>query len=100
MGPMAEGLWDCSQCGTKGILARHRECSGCGKPRSEGIKFYLPQHYSFLSEAETTAADARRPADWLCARCNCYNNSRRETCESCGAGRGADSKVYPAGSKG
>lgn len=53
MGKILEGRWDCSYCGTKGILGRHRECPNCGRPRGEDVKFYLPSSKDYVPDEET-----------------------------------------------
>lgn len=92
MGKILEGRWDCSYCGTKGILGRHRECPNCGRPRGEDVKFYLPSSKDYVPDEETQKI-GRKP-DWLCGYCGSYNPDTSKICKSCGAKRSENEKDY------
>lgn len=91
MGKLIMGYWDCQYCGNKGIPGDTRECTTCGHPRDESVKFYLKDN-NYVSE-EKAASVSRKP-DWYCSYCNTLNNSENEFCESCGAPRSESEKNY------
>lgn len=92
MGKILEGRWDCSYCGTKGILGRHRECLNCGRPRGEDVKFYLPSSKDYVPDEE--AQKISQKPDWLCGYCGSYNPDTSTICKSCGAKRSENEKDY------
>lgn len=81
-----EGAWDCPHCGRKRNRGPEKYCGGCGAPRGEDVKFYLPE-----DSPEVTDADALRRAqagpDWTCNFCEADNPSDHAFCSSCGAPR-------------
>lgn len=81
-----EGAWDCPHCGRKRNRGPEKYCGGCGAPRGDEVKFYLPE-----DSPEITEADALRRAqagpDWTCNFCEADNPSDHEFCSSCGAPR-------------
>lgn len=81
-----EGAWDCPHCGRKRNRGPEKYCGGCGAPRGEDVKFYLPE-----DSPEITEADALRRAqagpDWTCNFCEADNPSDHAFCSSCGAPR-------------
>lgn len=81
-----EGAWDCPHCGRKRNRGPEKYCGGCGAPRGEDVKFYLPD-----DAPEVTEADALRRAqagpDWTCPYCAADNPSDHAFCSSCGAAR-------------
>lgn len=81
-----EGAWDCPHCGRKRNRGPEKYCGGCGAPRGDEVKFYLPE-----DSPEITAADALRRAqagpDWTCNFCEADNVSDHAFCSSCGAPR-------------
>lgn len=82
-----EGRWDCPSCGSKGILGRHASCSQCGRPRPQGVKFYLPTESSEISNPSLLAI-AQDGADWVCQYCSASNRTIDKFCTQCGAERG------------
>lgn len=42
MGTIRMGAWDCDYCDKKAIPGNLWECPGCGNPRGENVRFYLP----------------------------------------------------------
>lgn len=81
-----EGAWDCPHCGRKGNRGSEKFCGGCGAPRGEGVKFYLPQDAPEVTEAKALER-AKAGPDWTCAFCETDNPSTNAFCSSCGAGR-------------
>ena len=61
--PTYEMLWDCSACGTKGLLGvSHRRCPNCGAPQDPTTR-YFPAPGSEVLAADHVYAGA----DWRCA---------------------------------
>ncbi|HWM92222.1 MAG TPA: zinc ribbon domain-containing protein [Thermoanaerobaculia bacterium] len=89
-----EGAWDCPHCGRKRNRGPEKYCGGCGAPRGEDVKFYLPP-----DSPEVTEADALRRAqagpDWTCSFCEADNPSDHAFCSSCGAARDAAAQARP-----
>ncbi len=83
-----EGRWDCRYCGTKGILGRHKQCLNCGRPRPEGVKFYLPEDAPEVTD-EKQLAEAEAGADWACEHCGASNSIQNDFCTQCGAAKGS-----------
>ncbi len=86
--PMSEilmGRWDCDSCGQVGILGDQYSCSGCGAPRPEDVRFYLPEDAEVVTDGAAVAA-ARAGADWQCEYCDSWNAASEETCPRCGGG--------------
>lgn len=88
---IVEMLWDCPTCGAKGIRGRHRECTSCGAPRGEGIKFYMGDKTVVSKEIEDSVGKC---PDWQCGFCNSLNSSKLTNCASCGASRTHSSGNY------
>ncbi|HEU0013475.1 MAG TPA: hypothetical protein VFQ45_07310 [Longimicrobium sp.] len=82
-----EGRWDCPTCGAVGQLGRQLNCTSCGDPRPEGVRFYLPEDAPEVTDASQLAA-ARAGADWLCAHCGASARAAQDRCPGCGADRG------------
>ncbi|HWK90536.1 MAG TPA: hypothetical protein VNP72_11175 [Longimicrobium sp.] len=89
-----EGRWDCPTCGTVGLLGRQLNCTSCGDPRPEGVRFYLPEDAPEVTDASRLAA-ARAGADWLCEHCGASARALQPHCPGCGAERGG-SAVHQA----
>lgn len=84
-----EGRWDCTYCGNTGILGRYTTCTGCGRSRPEGVKFYLPDEESVVIEQKLLKlADAE--ADWICQYCDSSNRAEQTSCQHCSAPREAE----------
>lgn len=83
MGTIRMGAWDCDYCNKKAIPGNLRECPGCGNPRGEDVKFYLP---SDAKPVEDETKVSRNP-DWLCNYCKSFNPDGEEICISCGHAR-------------
>lgn len=83
MGRILLGAWDCKYCGKKAIPGNIRECPGCGSPRGEDVKFYLP---SDAKPVEDETKVSKNP-DWLCSYCGTFNPDAKQNCISCGHAR-------------
>lgn len=83
-----EGRWDCPSCGDAGQLGRSVSCTGCGSPRPQGVRFYLPEDAPEVTDAERLA-EARGGADWICEHCGASTRASRADCLGCGAPRGS-----------
>lgn len=92
MGKKVEGRWDCSYCGTTGILGRNRECPNCGRPRGKDVKFYVGNPTDYVSEEEEKHISSN--PDWLCDHCGAYNPDESEVCKSCGAHRSGNKDYF------
>lgn len=79
-----EGRWDCPSCSTHGNLGRDRACPNCGRPRPEGIQFYLPENAPKIENNELRAI-AQSGADWICDYCGSSNRATIEQCVGCSA---------------
>lgn len=80
---IVEGLWDCQFCDTKGIRGSIRECPGCGKPRGDNVKFYLPSDYR--TRAGVNLTEEEKLPDWQCEYCGSYNKGTDLKCTRCEA---------------
>ena len=91
MGRIIVGFWDCTQCGTKGILGTEQSCPNCGRQRGSDVQFYMDRNRMQTVDEVTSAAEAarhkRRGADWVCEYCNSLNRSDATNCEACGSAR-------------
>lgn len=84
-----EKLWKCSDCGSDGILGRHKECPNCGSPREKGeMRSLAGQGTSVpvVTDPELLAK-ARAGADWFCTHCTSGNIGNGSACSKCGAPR-------------
>jgi len=90
-----EGTWDCGSCGQQKILARHKQCPGCGNPREEGketdFDFGERSASGGLVRESATDAHALETAsvgpDWFCAYCQTANRADATRCRNCAADR-------------
>ncbi len=89
--------WDCRECGSKGILGRHKRCPSCGASRESGEMrmdgLGAEDHDSAGRNKAASVTDsallelARAGADWFCEHCDSGNRGDRSICASCGASR-------------
>jgi hypothetical protein len=78
--PVFEMLWDCSSCGTTGLLGKsQRRCPNCGAPQ-DPTKRYFPKP----GEAVEVQGHAFVGADWSCAACSTPNGAAASFCANCG----------------
>ena len=91
--PMYEMLWDCAQCGAKGLLGvSHRHCPQCGAAQDPATR-YFPE-----PGAEIEAKNHRYVGvDWQCTYCESPNSAAAAFCVNCGGPKdGAkDVKLVP-----
>ncbi len=75
-----EMLWNCTACGTNGLLGKsQRRCPNCGSPQDES-KRYFPK------PGEEVAVEGHRfeGADWTCGACTTPNGAAAAFCQNCG----------------
>lgn len=87
-----EGRWDCTYCGTTGILGRHTTCTNCGRSRAKGTRFYLPENEGQVKDRELLAL-AQAGEDWICPYCDSSNRAGQTSCQHCGSPRQAGTPV-------
>lgn len=88
-----EGAWDCPHCGRQKNRGPDKFCGGCGAPRGEDVRFYLPGDAREVTEA-TELARAQAGPDWICPYCEGDNPAGNSFCSGCGAPRdGAASRA-------
>lgn len=81
-----EGAWDCPLCGRKKNRGPHKFCGGCGAPRGEDVRFYLPEDAREVTD-EAELQRARIGPDWICPYCEGDNPADNAFCSGCGAPR-------------
>jgi hypothetical protein len=94
MGRLIEGLWDCTQCGTKGIGGSQRDCPTCGRARGKDVKFYLPETRSYNYVPDEEASKISRRPNWKCNYCDSLNPDEKTSCQSCGVRRTHENLNY------
>ena len=82
-----EGRWDCPTCGSVGLLGRQVSCTGCGNPRPDEVRFYLPTDAEEIADA-AQLSQAGAGADWICEHCGASARASETRCPGCGADRG------------
>lgn len=91
---LIELRWKCGECGTDGILGRHKRCPQCGSPRERGemrMSGLGKESYTGGWNTAETVTDpeltklATAGADWFCKRCGSGNTGTAAHCGSCGA---------------
>jgi hypothetical protein len=85
---LREGRWDCPTCGGTANLGRDVRCPGCGEPRPEGVRFYLPADEPEI-DGDDHRGRATAGADWICEHCSGSARSGLAHCPGCGAERGS-----------
>ncbi len=76
-----EMLWDCSSCGTKGLLGKsHRHCPHCGAPQDQTQRYFPPEGTDF----RVTAAYVYEGVDRVCPSCTTPNGGAADFCKNCG----------------
>jgi hypothetical protein len=87
--PVFEMLWDCSSCGTTGLLGKsQRRCPNCGAPQ-DPAKRYFPQP----GAAVAAKGHAFVGADWSCAACSTPNGAAAAFCVNCGNPKAGNAAV-------
>jgi hypothetical protein len=84
-----EMLWDCSSCGTRGLLGKTmRACPNCGAPQDPTKRYFPPegQYTAVLN----TAYDG---ADWACGSCTTPNGAKASFCKNCGTPKDGNKEV-------
>lgn len=81
-----EGAWDCPHCGRKRNRGSDKFCGGCGAPRGEEVRFYLPDDAREVTEAAELARAQAGP-DWICPYCEGDNPAGNAFCSGCGASK-------------
>lgn len=81
-----EGAWDCPHCGRQKNRGPDKFCGGCGAPRGEDVRFYLPDNAREVTEAAELARAQAGP-DWICPYCAGDNPAANAFCSGCGAPR-------------
>ncbi|HBL26139.1 MAG TPA: hypothetical protein DD490_04810 [Acidobacteria bacterium] len=81
-----EGAWDCPHCGRTGNRGSAKFCGGCGAPRGEDVRFYLPDDAREVSDAAELRKAMAGP-DWICPYCQGDNGAESSFCSGCGAPR-------------
>lgn len=79
-----EGAWDCPHCGRKKNRGPSKFCGGCGAPRGEDVRFYLPEDAGEVTD-EAALQRARIGPDWICPYCEGDNPADNAFCSGCGA---------------
>ncbi len=75
-------LWDCSSCGTKGLLGRsHRHCPHCGAPQDQTTRYFPPEG----TDIRVTAAYSYEGVDKVCPACTTPNGGAADFCKNCGS---------------
>ncbi|MBM4280757.1 MAG: zinc ribbon domain-containing protein [Deltaproteobacteria bacterium] len=78
--PAFEMLWDCSSCGTTGLLGKsQRRCPNCGAPQ-DPTRRYFPKP----GEAVEVKGHSFVGADWSCAACSTPCGAAASFCVNCG----------------
>jgi hypothetical protein len=87
--PVFEMLWNCSSCGTTGLLGKsQRRCPNCGAPQ-DPTKRYFPKPGS----AVEVHGHAFIGADWSCAACSTPCGAAASFCANCGNPRDGNAAV-------
>lgn len=75
-------LWDCTSCGTKGLLGRsHRHCPHCGAPQDQTTRYFPPEG----TDIRVTAAYSYEGVDKVCPGCTTPNGGAAAFCKNCGS---------------
>jgi hypothetical protein len=93
--------WTCGECGTKGILGRHKRCPSCGSPRERGEMQMdgLASSAGGYNPASTVTDSklldlATAGADWFCTHCGSGNRGASDKCVGDGRRAGCGAPRY------
>lgn len=74
-------LWDCSSCGTTGLLGRsNRFCPHCGAPQDQTKRYFPPEG----TDIRVTGGYVYEGVDKMCPSCTTPNGGAADFCKSCG----------------
>lgn len=90
------GRWDCSSCGTKGVMGDAYRCHSCGAGRPDDVEFYLPSDAEVVKDAAGIAA-AKAGSDWMCGYCGQWVAAVEKACPNCAGGGIAGSRRQESG---
>lgn len=100
MAKIIRGYWDCSHCGKKKVDGLLDVCPGCGKRKSDNVKYYMGSPDDIVTESELNAAGISKEEcdgehkEWVCAYCSQLNNWADTKCNACGADKGFSEAEY------
>lgn len=77
------GRWDCSSCGTKGVMGDAYDCHACGAGRPDDVEFYLPTNAEVITDTAGIRA-AEAGADVKCDYCGQFYAAGESQCPDCG----------------
>lgn len=76
---IVEDIWDCTQCGKKGILGREMKCPSCGDQKDDS------EQYKTGNQEEVTDPELLKLANagpnWKCAFCEKDNRANHDHCQ-------------------
>jgi hypothetical protein len=76
-----EMLWECSACGTRGLLGKtHRHCPNCGAPQDPARRYFPPPGEEKEAVNHTFAG-----VDKTCPACGTPNGAKSSFCCNCAA---------------
>lgn len=76
-----EMLWDCSSCGTTGLLGRsNRHCPHCGAPQDQTKRYFPPEG----TDIRVTGGYVYEGVDKVCPSCTTPNGGAADFCKNCG----------------
>lgn len=85
------GRWDCSSCGTRGVMGDSYRCHSCGAGRPDDVEFYLPGDAEVVKDKAGIAA-AKAGSDWMCEYCHQWVAAVEKECPNCAGGKIAGSQ--------
>ncbi|MCF8211766.1 MAG: zinc ribbon domain-containing protein [Rhodoferax sp.] len=86
-----EMLWDCTQCGARGLFAKsQRHCPSCGTAQ-DPAKRYFPKP----GQEKQATGHQFVGADWRCSYCESPNSAAAAFCGNCGGPKEGAQKVQP-----
>ncbi|MCF8168736.1 MAG: hypothetical protein K9J77_09015, partial [Rhodoferax sp.] len=86
-----EMLWDCTQCGARGLFAKsQRHCPSCGTAQ-DATKRYFPEP----GQEKQATGHQFVGADWRCSYCDSPNSAAAAFCGNCGGPKEGAQKVQP-----